>query len=253
MNSEVWQLPPIAPGLNTPQRAAQALAAYARRHGLTKPRHPFPYNRFAYNDPFRDRVWWLGPERENPAYWRGKIICRSDHVGNAVIFIGFYAEKGLHPECLPLPEGKHQQYWIMRGDQWVWPTFLHNLAGGGLEACFATQQRASGMPVTVIVDASRPTDAVVSGEFVSFQWSEGKLVSVAALREAGPGGLLRHLEGAHDLASLGRLISKIPEYPCTWVDFHAGLLFRLADSVNNGWTEKQIWSAVVDPWSLWIR
>jgi hypothetical protein len=244
----------IAPGLHTPQGAAKNLAEYAKRRGFPKPRHPFPYKRWAYHDPSSDKVWWVGPERgENPAYWRGKIVWRSNQVGSADVFIGFYAERGLAPESLPLPEGK-QRYWVMKtpGD-WVWPTLLQAVSSSEIEPLLEAMEGTAKVPVTVVVYAGRPHDRASTDEFAGFNWSSGRLNPMLELRQSGPGGLLKHIYAAASLSALGAGIKRIPDYPSTWVDLQAGFTFQKGEARGKHWTEREVWTAVVEPWLPWIR
>lgn len=245
----------LTTSLRTPKVAAQALAAYAARSGYPKPLYPFPYNRYAWNDPVRDRVWWLGPERENPAYWRGKIIFRSDQIGDASLFIGLYIEKGIDLDaCTFLPSNRREQYWLMDAN-WVWHSFFAAMKAGQLDSQFRTAEERAGLPLLVIVDASRPFDRTVGSEVVAFECQNGRLEFVSALYKGGPAGLLTHFQRTTTLTGLATDIAKIPDFPCTWVDFQVG--FPFWSSAGKGttpqWEEREIWANAVEPLRIWLR
>lgn len=245
----------LTTSLRTPRAAAQALAAYAARSGYPKPLYPFAYNRYAWNDPVRDRVWWVGPERENPAYWRGKIIFRSDQIGDASLFIGLYIEKGIDLDaCTFLPSNRREQYWLMDAN-WVWHSFFAAMKAGQLDSQFRTAEERAGLPLLVIVDASRPFDRNTGSEIVAFETRNGHLEFVTPLYKGGPAGLLAHLQGITTLPGLATGITKIPDFPCTWVDFQVG--FRFWTSACTGgplrWEESEIWRNAMEPWAIWLR
>ncbi len=245
----------LTTSLRTPKAAAQALAAYAARSAYPKPLYPFPYNRYAWNDPVQDRVWWVGPEKENPAYWRGKIIFRSDQIGDASLFIGLYIEKGIDPEsCAFLPSNRRQQYWLMSGN-WVWHSFFAALQAAQFDSqCRAVEERAE-VPLLVTVDASRPFDRTAGSEVVAFESRNGRLEFVSPLYKASPSGMLTHLQETATLAGLATAIAKIPDFPCTWIDFQVGFRFwqSTTESKFVQWEDREIWTNAIEPWGIWLR
>jgi hypothetical protein len=107
----------------------------------------------------------------------------------------------------------------------------------------------------VIVDASRPFDRNAGSEVVAFETRDGRLEVVMPLRRGGPAGLLPHLQRATTLAGLASEIVKIPDFPCTWVDFQVGFSFwsSAGKGTTTQWEEREIWANAIEPWGVWLR
>jgi hypothetical protein len=57
-----------------------------------------PFGRY---DAEETHTCWLSPTHENPAYWRGKIVC-SNQATNPDTFVGYYVEKGYGAAAAPM-------------------------------------------------------------------------------------------------------------------------------------------------------
>jgi len=196
-----------------------------------------------------------GSREREPCVLAGKIIFRSDQIGDANLSIGLYIEKGIDPgACAFLPSNRREQYWLMNRN-WVWHSFFAVLQIDEFDSqCRAVEERA-GLPLLIMVDASRPFDRTAGSEVVAFESRNGRLEFVRPLYKGGPAGMLAHLERTTPLAGLATGITKIPHFPCTWIDFQVG--FRFWTSAGTGellqWEEREIWTNAIEPWAIWLR
>lgn len=216
-----------------------------------------PWNRF---EPVSS-TWWLSPSTENPAYKHGKIIFTRRDAQPGDMLIGLYIEKGIGPGAAQLYAETARGRRYLMDHNWTWRAFIEAAESGAFDRVMAQAESEASCPITVAVDASNvpvPTGhgedvhgASLPRDVVRFEWSKGHLEWLDADISAD---IIQGVGRSKTMAELAQKIQAIKNLDWVWVDFHAGLRFRLGGSeAEETWSDADLWRRACRPWRSWLR
>jgi hypothetical protein len=248
---------PLALNAASTEDAARATLTASRDagyQGLTA----IPWNRF---DP-ASSTWWLSPSTDNPAYKYGKIILTRRDAQPEDMLVGLYVEKGIGPGAAQLYADTARGRRYLMDHDWTWQAFVKALASSAFDQVMAQAESEAARPIIVAVDASNVPVPAGHGDDVHsaslprdvarFEWSRGHLDWLDAEIHAD---ILEGLGKPKTTAELAHRMLAINNLDWVWIDFHAGLRFRLGsgDPGAELWPDDRVWKRACRPWSSWLR
>jgi hypothetical protein len=200
-----------------------------------------PFNGY---DAEETHTCWLSPSRENPAYWRGKVVY-TNQATTPDTFVGYYVEKGIGPSG-PGALSAGQQKMVMN-DQWLWAQVADSeVDHADFDRLAGLVADSSGVPVHLTVDCW-PLGLLKMDDFLEYSY-DGKSMTLIS----PPQSELTKLPALTRPADIFRATSQLPNADWLWLDLMIGFRCKSSDA-DGAWDPEAIWTQTAAPWASWLR
>ena len=200
-----------------------------------------PFNRY---DAEETHTCWLSPSHENPAYWRGKIVC-TNQATTPDTFVGYYMEKGIGPSgARALSPGQHK---MVMNDQWLWARVTDSEAEhADFDRLAGLVAVSSGVPVHLTLDCW-PLGLIKMSDFLEYSYDGTSMRLISTPRSE-----LTQLAVLTKPSDVFAATSQLPSSDWLWLDLMIGFRFE-SGSADDAWDPQQIWIRTGAPWASWLR
>jgi hypothetical protein len=243
--------------ISQPGVLSQRIAAADNYQSSIKPLAVHPYNE---RDPDRS-TWWLFPRVKGtagnwPAYHLGKFVFDKPHGRNA-IRAGLHVEKGLgYEQAQAFGSGKASGFELK--SNWVWHSFVKDLASGDFGEALDDVARRTGLSVEIELSVGAPLDQPELFERYSeyhFVSTQGGRLNLGLVREHKQ--KLPALRSCSNLAGLATVLERTTtEAPWSWVNVIAGCCVPIGNpfpDTSAPWGGAEFWELALEPLLPWVR